>query len=103
MALNVGSLNVEFRLEKPAGLDADGYEDMGIEWGSKRFASGNELLRFGTPSATGAWVITMRFRSDIEASWRLVDVATEKSFQISNLGDPDGRCEELRIFAVEAQ
>ncbi len=103
MAVNAGALNREFRLEKPSGLDSSSNEDMGTEWGSLRLAGGNELLRFGTPMATGAWVIELYYRDDLDASWRLVDIETGKSYQISNFGDPDGSLASLKLFCVEAQ
>ena len=100
---DAGSLDHEFRLDKPTGLDPADYTDMGTEWGSIRLAGGNELLRFGTPAATGAWVITIYYRDDLDASWRVVDLDTDRSFQISNFGDPDGSGESLRLYCVEAQ
>lgn len=103
MALNAGDLNRRFSLQRPDGLNSDDYAELDTVWGSRRFASGNELLRFATPTATGAWVITIRYRADFDASYRLFDLETEQSFQITSFGDPDGRREQLRIFAVEAQ
>lgn len=103
MALNAGDLNRRFSLQRPNGLAATDYADVDTVWGSKRLAGGNEMMRFSTPAATGAWVITIRYRDDLDASMRLVDLSTEQSFQISNFGDPDGRNEQLRIYAVEAQ
>lgn len=101
--MDIGSLRRRLTLQRPEGLAADGYVPVATVWGSARFASGNELLRFGTPQAEGAWVITIRYRADVEASWRVLEGATGRSFQISNFGDPDGRRAELRLYCVEAQ
>jgi hypothetical protein len=108
--VTVGQRRHRLLLQRPAGLAADGYDPVGIERCAKRFASGNELLRFGTPSSQGAWVITMRYRSDLLkldpptlASWRLVDLDTEESFQISSFGDAEGTRRLLTLYCVEAQ
>lgn len=104
MGLNVGTLDRELWLQRPVG-DAGLYENVDTEptWGSIRFANGNELLRFATPIATGAYVVTLRYREDLRASWRLVeaDTSPDRILQITTFGDPDGRKEQLQVFCVE--
>lgn len=98
-----GTLNRLFMIQRPSGLDPANPADVGTVWGSLRFANGNEVLRFETPQATGAYVVTMRYRDDLEASWQLYEHDSGRTLQIVGFGDPDGRRNELRVFCVEAQ
>lgn len=100
--LSAGSLNREFTLQRPSGLDGD-YATVDTVWGSIRFANGAEVMRLGTQQATGAYVVTMYYRDDLQASWRLYEAATGRALQITSFGDPDGRMVEMRVFCVEAQ
>lgn len=103
MSLNAGELDRQFTIQRPSGLEED-YADVetGV-WGSKRFATGNEVLRGSTPAAQVTHVIKMRYRDDLRASWRLVeeDTSPAVALQIVTFGDPDGRREELKVFVVE--
>lgn len=106
MGLNAGTLDRSFRLERPSGLDGSVYAVVEQDvWGSQRFASGAEVLRGSTPAATVTHVLTIRFRDDLRAAWRLVDEDTspETTLQIVSFGDPDGRKEQLTVFVVELQ
>lgn len=106
MGLNVGMLDRQYTIQRPAGLDAEGYETVEADvWGHKRFASGSESLRASTPVATVTHVVTMRYRDDLRANWRLVeqDTSPEQSLQIVSFGDPTGDAEELRVYVVELQ
>lgn len=106
MSLNAGDLVTPFRLQQPVG-EAGLYEDVDEAddptWGAIRFAVGHELLRFTTPLATGAFVVTIRYRDDLRASWRLVeeDTSPERTLQVTAFGDPDGEKEQLQVFCVE--
>jgi head-tail adaptor len=62
-----------------------------------------EQVRFGIPSAEGQSVITIRYRTDVRANYRLVDqsVSPERSFQILGYSDPDGDLEQLDLLVVE--
>lgn len=104
VAINAGDLNHEYVLQKPsAGLDPSSYDDIDTIWGAQMSARGNELLRFETPHATGSYVVTIRYREDLQASWRLFEPSTGRSLQISSFGDPDGNAEQLQIYCVEVQ
>jgi head-tail adaptor len=104
VGLNAGTLDRELWLQQPSGEDGS-YENVEADpsWGAVRFAVGNELLRFTTPLATGAFVVTIRYRDDIRGSWRLVmaDESPERTLQVTTFGDPDGRKVELQVFCVE--
>lgn len=103
--IDAGSLDREFRLQRPSGLGGDEYLDVETIWGAIHAASGSELLRFGTLVATGASVVTIRYREDLRASWRLVesDTSPERALQITSFGDPDGSREQLQVFVTELQ
>lgn len=101
--VSAGELNREFVIQRPSLLDPDTYTDVETVWGSLRFANGTESLRFSTPQATGAYVVTIHYRADLEASWRLYEAVTGRALQITSFGDPDGQMTELRLFCVEAQ
>ena len=103
MTLNAGQLDREFILQRPFGVSPDEYEDVDTVWGAIRLIRGSEAVRFVTPQAQGRFVVTIRYREDLEASWRLTEVLTGRSLQIDNFGDPDGRLEQLQVFCVEAQ
>lgn len=104
--LNAGSLDRQFRLERPSGLDGETYTtvESGV-WGSKRFADGREVLRASTPTATVTHVVTLRYRDDLRASWRIVeeDTSPDVTLQIVSFGDPDGRKDQLLVYVVELQ
>lgn len=106
MIFNVGALDRQFTLQRPSGLDADDYEDVETDlWGHKRFASGQEALRGATPAAQATHVVTIRYREDLRANWRLVESDTSPAgvLQISVFGDPEGNREMLQVFCVELQ
>jgi head-tail adaptor len=104
--VNAGSLDRPFRLDRPSGLEGDSYTTVETDvWGSKRFASGAEVLRGSTPAATVTHVVTIYYREDLRADWRLVeeDTSPETTLQIVSFGDPDGRKYQLTVYVVELQ
>jgi SPP1 family predicted phage head-tail adaptor len=104
--LNAGTLDRQFRLDQPSGLDGSSYETVDDSvWGAKRFASGSEVLRASTPTSQVTHVVTLRYREDLRAAWCLVeeDTSPETVSQIVSFGDPDGRREQLKVFVVELQ
>lgn len=106
MVVDIGAMTREFILQRPSGIDGEGYDDVETIWGAMRYASGSELLRFGTPVATSAYVVTIWFRDDLEASWRLADPASGspmEAWQISSFGDPDGKREQLNVYCTALQ
>ena len=66
-----------------------------------RSAGGNELLRFGAQIATNPTVITLRYRTDIRADWRIAWPAQERTFQITSYGDETGDMKWLTVYATE--
>lgn len=105
MALNAGDLNHEFTLQSPSCDSGNPWTDVetGV-WGSLRYATGYEALQAGAAqAATGQFVVLLRYRTDLEASWRLYEPETGRSFQITSFGDPDGSKEALRVLCAEAQ
>jgi SPP1 family predicted phage head-tail adaptor len=64
--------------------------------------SGGEALRFGAPTATGYFTITLRYREDIRSDWRIVHT-DGRVFQVVSYGDPDGKRQALRVSATTVQ
>jgi head-tail adaptor len=89
---------------RPAGSqDPDARTDVERVWASIRSIGMREQVRFGVPSAEGQSLITIRYRTDVRANYRLVDqsVSPERSFQILGYSDPDGDLEQLDLLVVE--
>lgn len=100
--VSAGLLNRRVTLQRPSGEDGS-YADVATIWVGIRAAQGQELLRFGTPLATGAYVVTAYYRSDVRASWRLVviDESPQRSLQIASYADPEGDRRTMRIYVTE--
>lgn len=104
--MDIGRLTEWVTLEMPTGPEADGYKSMGRVPVSVEMADsgGTEALRFGSPTAIGYFRITMRYREDIKASWRIVH-DDGRVFQISSYGQPpkEPRRSALQVFVTEIQ
>jgi SPP1 family predicted phage head-tail adaptor len=98
----LGDARTRFTLQEPSGLSGSGYADVVTVPGSKRLAGGNEVLKFGGQLAAGQYVVTIRFRDDVRADWRLVD-DQEREYQIASYGDADGRRAYLTIYCQGLQ
>jgi SPP1 family predicted phage head-tail adaptor len=100
--IEIGELRHRVTFEAPTGTA--GYESVveGIP-AAIRMAGGNELLRFGAQTAVAAFVITMRYRTDVRPEWRVALPAENRVFQITNYGDPDGHRQWTQVFATEIQ
>lgn len=96
----VGAMNWRVELQPPVGLNAEGYTTKTTVWGEIRGASGSESLQFGGTSSVGQYVVTIRYRDDIRAEWRLKD-QTGRRFQVNSYTDPEGRREWLQIYCQE--
>ena len=96
----VGDVRARFALQQPTGVPGDSYTTVvaGVP-GSIRSAGGGESVKFGGTSAVGQDVVTIRYRSDVRAEWRLTSGG--RTWQIANYGDPDGRRRWLRIYCQE--
>jgi SPP1 family predicted phage head-tail adaptor len=103
--MNVGDLAYEFILQQPTAgsQDPDAWTDVERVWASIRSIGMREQVRFGIPSAEGQSVVTIRYRTDVRANYRLVDqsVSPERSFQILGYSDPNGDLEQLDLLVVE--
>lgn len=100
--VSAGSLDRELLLQSPTGADGLYADEEGC-WGSLRGAFGNELLRFTTPLATAAFVVTLHYRTDLRSDWRIavVDEDTPRYLQIASFHDPDGSRQQLNVYCVE--
>ena len=91
-----------FDLEQPTGLPGSVYRYVDSVPGSIRSAGGNEVLKFGGPSAEGQFVVEIRHRADVRSEWRLVD-SQGRTLQVSTYADPDGSRRFLRLYCQELQ
>lgn len=101
--MDAGELTQEYVLQRPSGPNADGYADVETVWLRKRLAGGSEALKFGAVQGQGQYVLTLWYRDDVKADWRVKDVLTGATLQIVSYGDPDGERVRLQIFATEVQ
>ena len=68
----------------------------------RQFAvSQRESLRFGVPLSEGQFVITVYWRSDVRASYRMTEPDSDRTFQILGYSDPTGALEQLDLLVVE--
>lgn len=101
--MRAGQLRHRVTLQRPEGTS--GFTDVAIRIPAAiaLVTPGTaEALRFGAPTSTGHYKVTMRYRRDVKAEWRIVDEGG-RVFQIAGYGDPDGRRRELHVFATEIQ
>jgi len=97
-----GDLRYRVDLQIPAGTSGDGYvTTVGHVPAHIRSAGGNELLKFGAQVAVNAMVITLRYRTDIRADWRISWPFENRTFQIVNYGDEAGDRRWLTVYATE--
>lgn len=102
MPIDAGLLNWRVTLEQPNGEDGS-FAPVATVWANFRGASGSEALRFGQQQSTALTIVTIRFRSDLKASWRVTnsDVAPAHTLQILSFQDPDGSREQLQLVCTE--
>lgn len=102
--IDAGDLRAELTLQRPSGEDND-YVDVETVWANIQAASGSESLRFGQNLSQAIYAVTIYFREDIQASWRLSNqtVSPTRSMQILSFSDPDGERDVLRLLCVEVQ
>lgn len=100
--IDAGDMRAELTLQKPNGEDGS-YADVETIWANVTAASGSESLRFGANVSTSIYAVTIYFREDLQASWRLTNqnVSPERSLQILTFSDPDGERDCLRLLCVE--
>lgn len=103
--MNFGAMLDDVILQSPTGLTANGYADVATVPAQIEMVSGggSEALRFGSPTATGYFTVTMRHRTDLRADWRIVHAADGRVFQISSYGDPDGKRQALKVSVTTIQ
>lgn len=100
--IDAGDLRAELTLQRPNGEDGS-YADVETVWANIRLASGSETLRFGAALSVQAYVVTIYFRTDVQASWLLTNqtVSPNRSLQIASFGDPDGEQNVLQLLCLE--
>ncbi len=104
MGVNAGALNHLFSLQRPTSgnLSADAWTDVDSRvWGGIKAVSQRESLRFGVPLSEGQSVITIYWRDDVHANYRLYETDSNRAFQILGYSDPDGGLERLDVLVVE--
>lgn len=103
MALNAGALRHYVALQSQSCDSAVGWEDVDRFWAQITYRGGFERTSGGETSAVGNFRVVTYYRNDLDASMRLYDSETGKTYQIVSYGDPDGQGAELEILCVEAQ
>lgn len=101
--LNAGSLDREFTLQSPNCDAANLWNDVETVWGSINYAGGSEAIKAGVPMSSGTFEVIIRYRTDLQGSWRIFEALSGRALQIISFGDPDGDQEALRVICVEAQ
>ncbi len=100
--LELGQLQADVDLQRPAGTSPDGYETVATRIPAQiRTASGNELLRFGAQVAVNAMVITMEYRKDVRSDMRISYPSEGRYFQVTSFGDEVGDKKWLSVYASE--
>lgn len=103
--MNVGQLGRHrVTLSRPS-TGPSGYDTVvEKEPASIRFMSPGspEVIRFGMPATWSGFLVTMRYREDVRADWRLEDEAG-RVFQISSYGDREDRRQELQLWCSQLQ
>jgi SPP1 family predicted phage head-tail adaptor len=100
--MTVGMLTASVNFEAPEGTSGTGYATTlaGVP-AHIRSAVGNELLRFGAQVATNAVIITVLYRTDVRADWRVSFPAEGRVFQITGYGDEAGDRVWTTIYGTE--
>jgi head-tail adaptor len=104
VAVNAGALNHLFALQSPTpgDLSPDAWTTVDdMVWGEIKAVSQRESLRFGVPLSEGQFVITVYYRSDVRASYRMTEPDSDRTFQILGYSDPTGALEQLDLLVVE--
>ena len=101
--MTVGALRYVLDLQSPSGTSGQGYTTEASTRGEIRGAGGSELLRYGGTSSQGQFVITVRYRDDVKADWRIREQDSGRTFQITSYSDPDGRRQWTQFFCTEIQ
>lgn len=73
--------------------------DEGLEWCAVRDAGDFEVMRGRQPTAEASHVVTLRYRADIKATWKIV--VDGKEFHIKGVSDPDDRKRTLLLDVSE--
>lgn len=97
--MNLGKLNRELRLEAPVLVPQNGYgepapvtyQDMGTAWGQVDPLPGSEGFVGDQLAATSRQKITIRYRADLDATWRVVlDGRAYNISDVQQFGRRDG-------------
>jgi SPP1 family predicted phage head-tail adaptor len=103
--MRVGELNRRVTIQsRAAGHDADGqasetWADVLTCWAAIRPLGGRELLLAKSVQAESTHEVTMRYRTTVDASMRIVYEG--RIFNITNLNDVDTRHQTLVAMCVE--
>lgn len=101
--MRAGRLTGRFVLQRPSGTSGSGYTDVatGVPGELLFLGGGSESLQVGAQVSTAQYQITIRYRTDVKAEWRLMERDTDRLFQVSHFGDPNGRRIELLLLCLE--
>jgi SPP1 family predicted phage head-tail adaptor len=97
--VRAGQLDRRIRLEAPAtvidtsGSWTEGFTAVADVWAGKRDTRGAERIEAGTETTVADALYRIRFRSDIQPRWRLIDLARNQAWDIvgiAEIGRRDG-------------
>lgn len=103
--LNAGELNQRITLQRvTVTSDGQGGKDeswaaFAAPWANVLPTRGQETLGGTEVTATLATDLLIRFRTDVDATQRVI--LGDRTLEIQSLSDPDGRREALKLTCVE--
>jgi SPP1 family predicted phage head-tail adaptor len=100
--MRAGALRYRVTLQEPDATGTSGYADVATVSADVTFSpASGESMQGGGLAAVASHRMRLRYRSDVRAEWRVV--LSDRTFQISGYGDPDGRKRELVLVCAEVQ
>lgn len=104
--MNAGLLRDKVTLQQPVGETRNDcneivaiYESAGTTWARIEPLTGNELFKAKTINAEMSYRVSMRYRSDIKTTWRIVDGT--RTLEILSIADRNNRHVELELSCKE--
>ena len=105
MGIAAGDLRHRVALDRPTvvqdpvtGYLTEGWEEVAQVWGKIAASSARERIAAQAADSTVTGRIVIRYRPDVDATWRVRELATGKVFAIEGvIPDPDSRREWLTL------
>ena len=104
MSYRAGRLNMRVTLQRPAvGIDArgqasDSFDEVATVWAAVEDLRGREYFAAAQVQATTDTRITIRHRTDVDATWRITHRG--RAYGIVSIIDPMARRETLELMCT---